>query len=208
MESRPAERPLTVEELGSMGRDEFVGVLGHVFENSPWVAERAWEKRPFGSLEELWSAMCEAVRTAGRERQLALIEAHPELGGRRLDKGELSASSADEQQRLGLHRLTPDQRSRLVELGAEYRRRFGFVCIVCVREHESVESVVDAIERRLGSTREAEAEANIEEICKIARFRLGIGAAPAAGRPPGIDPGSAPSIGTGPAPKETRSTPT
>jgi 2-oxo-4-hydroxy-4-carboxy-5-ureidoimidazoline decarboxylase len=182
MQSRPADRPPTVEELASMDRDEFVATVGHVFEDSPWVAEAAWEERPFASLEELWDAMCDVVRRAGRERQLALIEAHPELGGRALETGELSASSAGEQHTLGLHRLTAEQRSRLVGLGAEYRRRFGFRCIVCVREHESVESVVEAIERRLGSTPEAEVEANVDEICKIARFRLGIGVDPAPSR--------------------------
>jgi 2-oxo-4-hydroxy-4-carboxy-5-ureidoimidazoline decarboxylase len=167
-----------------MGHDEFVAALGDVFEDSPWVAEAVWQERPFASLEELWGAMCEVVRQAGPERRLALIEAHPELGGRALDTGELSASSAGEQQTLGLHRLTAEQRSRLMGLGAEYRRRFGFVCIVCVREHESVESVVEAIERRLGSTREAEVDANVDEICKIARFRLGIGVGPAARETP------------------------
>ena len=167
-----------------MNRDEFVAALGDVFEDSPWVAEAAWGSRPFASLEELWGAMCKVVRQARRERQLALIEAHPELGGRALDTGELSASSSGEQQTLGIHRLTAEQRSRLVGLGAEYRRRFGFVCIVCVREHQWVESVVAAIERRLGSTREAEVEANLDEICKIARFRLGIGVGPAARETP------------------------
>jgi 2-oxo-4-hydroxy-4-carboxy-5-ureidoimidazoline decarboxylase len=174
MDSRPSEL-VTVEELDSMGRDEFVAAFGHVFEDSPWVAERAWEERPFASLEEVWRGMCEVVREAGHERQLALIEAHPELAGRALDTGELSASSAGEQQTLRLHRLTAEQRSRLVGLSAEYKGRFGFLCIVCVREHESVESVVAAMERRLDSTREAEVEANLDEICKIARFRLGIG---------------------------------
>ena len=159
-----------------MDRDEFVAALGHVFEESPWVAEAAWEERPFASLEELWGAMCEVVRQAGPERRLALVEAHPELGG---GAGELSASSAGEQRTLGLHRLTAGQRSRLVGLGAEYRRRFGFVCIVCVREHESVESVLEAMERRLGSTPDAELETNLDEIFKIARFRLGIGVGPA-----------------------------
>jgi 2-oxo-4-hydroxy-4-carboxy-5-ureidoimidazoline decarboxylase len=182
MQARPAEGPPPPEQLNSMGRDEFVAALGHVFEDSPWVAEQAWEARPFGSTEELWRSMCGAVRRAAPERRLALIHAHPELAGRALERGELSASSEGEQHTVGLHRLTPGQRRRLTELSAEYRRRFGFVCIVCVREHGSVEGIVAAIERRLDGTREAELEASLGEIEKIARLRLGIGVDP--------DPGS------------------
>ena len=35
--------------------------LGLVFEDSPWVAERAWAKRPFSSVEELHAAMAAEV---------------------------------------------------------------------------------------------------------------------------------------------------
>jgi 2-oxo-4-hydroxy-4-carboxy-5-ureidoimidazoline decarboxylase len=163
-----------LDQLNSMDRDEFVSALDDVFEDSPWVAEEAWAARPFGSVEELWEAMCRVVDRAGAERQLALIHAHPDLAGPELEAGELSTSSASEQHTLGLHRLSSEQHTRLVGLSAEYRRRFGFLCIVCVRDHGSVDGIIAAIEGRLDSTREAEVAANLEEIAKIARHRLGL----------------------------------
>jgi 2-oxo-4-hydroxy-4-carboxy-5-ureidoimidazoline decarboxylase len=181
MNAPAVERPPSLEELNSAGRDEFVAALAHVFEDSPWVAEGAWEAHPFDSLEELWASMCDVVARAGEGRQLALIRAHPELAGRALEAGRLSTSSTSEQHALGLHRLTPEQSRRVASLSAEYRRRHGFLCIVCVREHDSVEGIVSAMERRLDGTREAEVAANLEEIGKIARYRLGIGSGPGSG---------------------------
>ena len=76
--SRPgsAVADLTLELLGRLGRSEFVGALGDVFEHSPWVAERAFDDRPFATVEALHAAMTRVVRDAPRDAQLALLRAH------------------------------------------------------------------------------------------------------------------------------------
>ena len=60
----------TVTEINSLARDEFVRIIGLVFEQSPWVAEAAWAKRPFASREALHAALCETVASAGADKQL------------------------------------------------------------------------------------------------------------------------------------------
>src|ERR1051325_1793008 len=42
-----------LEEVNALGEREFVERFGGVFEHSPWVAKRAWHKKPFGSLGAL-----------------------------------------------------------------------------------------------------------------------------------------------------------
>jgi 2-oxo-4-hydroxy-4-carboxy-5-ureidoimidazoline decarboxylase len=37
---------MTIAQINSFCREEFVERLGRVYENSPWVAERAWGRRP------------------------------------------------------------------------------------------------------------------------------------------------------------------
>src|SRR5262245_50590885 len=71
----------TVSKLNASEQQTFVRIVGPVFEHSPWIAEATWAKRPFGGLEELHSMLCETVRRAGVEKQLALICAHPDLVG-------------------------------------------------------------------------------------------------------------------------------
>ena len=67
--------------MNALGEREFVERLGGVFEHSPWVARRAWRKKPFRSLDALHAAMMQALAEAKKEEQLALVRAHPELAG-------------------------------------------------------------------------------------------------------------------------------
>ena len=118
-----------------MDREAFVARFGGVFEESPWIADAAWEARPFGSVEGLHAAMVRAVERAPRERRLALIRAHPDLAGKAAVAGELTPESTREQAAAGLDRLTPEQYERITGLTAAYRERFGFPFVVCAREH-------------------------------------------------------------------------
>ena len=162
---------MTLEEVSRLGRDEFVSQLGSVFERSPWVAERAWGSRPFEGFAELYGAMVGVVDEASRERQLALIRAHPDLAGKAAIAGELTPESSGEQASAGLDRLTPEEYEAFTEMNRAYRERFGFPMIVCVREHTK-ESILQNAESRLENSREKEVEIALGEIAKIARLRL------------------------------------
>jgi OHCU decarboxylase len=138
-----------------------------VFEGSPWVAERAWAGRPFGSVEALYGAMVDAVERAPREVQMALIRAHPDLAA----NVSLTDESEREQAAAGLDRLTPEQFDRITWLTAAYRARFGFPFIVCAREH-TPDTIIASAERRTESGAEEEEQTALAEIAKIARLRL------------------------------------
>jgi urate oxidase / 2-oxo-4-hydroxy-4-carboxy-5-ureidoimidazoline decarboxylase len=170
----------SLAELGRLDRDAFVAEVGFAFEASPWVAEAAWEDRPFGSVGELHAAMVGAVQAAPEERQLALIRAHPELAG----ADELTAASAAEQAGAGLDRQDGDERDRLRRAVAAYRERFGFPFVVCVREHTPA-GIVASAEERLSHTPAEERARALAEIAKIAALRLedrlGGGAVPETG---------------------------
>ncbi len=103
--------------------------LGWVFEDSPWVAERAWAQRPFASREELHAAMTAEVECATHDEQLALLRAHPDLGAR----ASMSAASAGEQAGAGLDRLTPEEFETLQQFNAAYREKFGFPFLYAVK---------------------------------------------------------------------------
>jgi OHCU decarboxylase len=162
---------MTLEEVNRLGRGEFVSRLGSVFESSPWVAERAWSSRPFGGFSELYGAMVAAVDEAPEERRMELIQAHPDLAGKAAVAGELTPESRGEQASAGLDRLTPEEYEAFTQMNVDYRRRFGFPMIVCVREHTK-ESILRNAASRLGNSREEEVEVALGEIAKIARLRL------------------------------------
>jgi 2-oxo-4-hydroxy-4-carboxy-5-ureidoimidazoline decarboxylase len=162
---------LTLDDLNAMDEDAFVAALDGVVEHSPWVARAARAGRPFASVADLRGALEAAMRAAPRDRQVALIRAHPELAGREARAGELTAESAGEQARVGLDRLTADELRRLQGLNADYRERFGFPFVVCVREHTK-DSILAWGTERLAHTADDEVAIALGEIAKIAGLRL------------------------------------
>jgi xanthine dehydrogenase D subunit len=155
----PAELALSLADLGAL------------FEHSPWVAETAWRRQPFGTVVDLHAALEAAIREAPRDRQLELIRAHPELAGREAEEGTLTRESTNEQSSAGLDRLTADELEALRRLNRSYRERFGFPLIVCVREHTK-DSIIAWGNARLEHSREQEIGVALGEITKISRLRL------------------------------------
>ena len=158
--------------MNALGEREFVKRFGGVFEHSPWVAERAWQARPFKSVEALHRAMMQAVSQAGREEQLALVRAHPELAGAEAKEGTLTVDSSSEQGRLGFIALTREEFQRMAQINARYREKFGFPCIVALRLHATRASVVAEMERRTSNDAATELKNALEQIGHITKGRL------------------------------------
>ncbi|MEJ8839641.1 hydantoinase/carbamoylase family amidase [Ramlibacter sp. AN1133] len=70
---------LSIEQLNQASREEFTALLEGTYEHSPWIASRAWERRPFKSIAALKLALVAAVRDSEREARLGLLRAHPDL---------------------------------------------------------------------------------------------------------------------------------
>jgi len=162
---------IVLEELNALAPREFVAALASVFEHSPWVPERIAGLRPFSSGIALHEAMCGAVMQADQSLQLALIRAHPELAGRAAIGGDLTSASMSEQRGAGLSACTPLEYERLQSLNAAYRQRFDFPFILAVKGH-TPQSVIATLERRSTNGRDDERIVALQEICRIARFRL------------------------------------
>jgi 2-oxo-4-hydroxy-4-carboxy-5-ureidoimidazoline decarboxylase len=173
----------TIAELNASDRARFVDAIGWVFEDSPWVAARTWDKRPFATLDGLHEAMTSVVSAASPEEQLALLRAHPDLGRVRLKAdttggvqapGSVQATSAAsqrEQAGAGLDALRRDELERLRALNAAYREKFGFPFVYAVKG-STTGDIVNALERRLTAMRDAEHQEALRQVYRIARFRL------------------------------------
>jgi 2-oxo-4-hydroxy-4-carboxy-5-ureidoimidazoline decarboxylase len=158
---------MTLPEVNACDRARFVEQIGWVFEHSPWIAERAWIRKPFASLDDLHRAMTEEVSAASPEEQLSLLRAHPDLGAR----AALSAASATEQAGAGLDHLTPEEFERLRRLNGAYRDKFGFPFLYAVKG-STKHDILKALEARLPASREREMAEALSQVARIARFRL------------------------------------
>ena len=161
---------ISMATVNALPREAFVARLGGIYEHSPWVAEGAWDARPFADLDALHGAMQAVVRAAPAARQQALIDAHPELLGR-LEAALLTESSRAEQAAAGLDRCTAGEKARMRELNARYRAKFGFPFVVAVRGLDWA-GIIARMERRLANDRDTERATALDEIGRIARLRL------------------------------------
>ncbi|MBZ5626296.1 MAG: 2-oxo-4-hydroxy-4-carboxy-5-ureidoimidazoline decarboxylase [Acidobacteriia bacterium] len=158
---------MTIGELNTLPLDRFVEQIGWVFEHSPWVAERAWKRRPFATPEALHAGMRDEVERATREEQLALLRAHPALGTRNL----VSAASQSEQAGAGLHQVTLEGAEYLERLNSDYHRKFGFPFIYAVKGSPPAD-ILFSLTVRLDGTPEEEFHEALYQVHRIAWFRL------------------------------------
>ena len=183
---------ISLSQVDHLSKNEFVEKFGRLFQGGNWIAEYAWQKRPFQSLYELRRAFQEAVFDAPPERQVELIQSYPDLG-RILRpeqtptrpkpaynayevmqipvEGLLSLESLRDQSSAGLDRLSPEEYESFSKLNKAYRDKFGFPLVVCVRENTK-ETILASGKDRLENTPAQERATALIEIAKIANLRL------------------------------------
>jgi len=165
------KKPFTFAQVNSFSREDFVCVIGPVFEDSPWVAEATWSGRPFKSLDQLHKALCKTVQNSSEDKQIDLIRAHPDLVGRAALAGALNPASTAEQASAGLNKLTEEEIVLFQKFNQSYRDKFGFPFVICARLNKK-EAILKGFEDRLGHSRKNEIKTALAEIEKIAYLRL------------------------------------
>ena len=158
---------LTLQMLNKASKEEFVELLGDLFEQSAWIAEKASHSLPFSSIQELYQHMVNIVKNATPEEKLQLIKAHPNLG----DKVQMSKDSSKEQRDAGLQDLTSEEYTNFLTLNHAYQAKFSFPFIMAVRGKDK-NQIYQALTKRMDHTKEKEFETALLEIYQIAWFRL------------------------------------
>lgn len=157
----------TIAEVNAMPLGTFTATYGDVAEHSAWVAEGAAGFRPFNSREAMIGAFSHVVDRASRDKQLALIRAHPDLA----TKARLTTDSTLEQQGAGLASLSEDEFARFTRLNDSYKAKFGFPFIFAVKG-ATKQQILTNFEERLRSSAEGEFTNAIVQVCRIFRFRI------------------------------------
>ena len=167
---------LSLDQLNAALPEAAAALLDGLYEHSPWIAQRALERRPFASLAQLKRAMVEVLHEAGRDAQLTLIRAHPELAGKAMVSRSLTAESTNEQTTSGLTNCTADEFARIQQLNADYNKKFGWPFILAVRGPRgaglSRREIVDTFARRLDNHPDFELAECLRNIHRIAEIRL------------------------------------
>ena len=166
----------TLDQLNAVSLDDACQMLDGLYEHTPWIAREALAQRPFASLAALKYAMTHVLARAGRDAQVALIRAHPELAGKAMVSQTLTAESTHEQSKAGLTQCTPEEFARIQQLNADYNAQFGWPFILAVRGPRGTglnkSQIMAAFERRLHGHPDFELAECIRNIHRIAEIRL------------------------------------
>ncbi|MBN2994015.1 2-oxo-4-hydroxy-4-carboxy-5-ureidoimidazoline decarboxylase [Pseudomonas cedrina subsp. fulgida] len=158
----------------SLSRDEFVAAFADIYEHSPWVAEKAFDLGQDASIDQietLHQRMSDILLSADHQSQLTLINAHPDLAGKAAVQGQLTQASTDEQAGAGIHHCTAEEFARFTELNEAYKTKFKFPFIMAVKGSNR-HQILAAFETRIHNSADAEFKCALDEINKIALFRL------------------------------------
>ena len=158
----------------ALGRAAFVARFGGIFEHSPWIAERAFDKG-LGPDQDtatgLHAALAAVFRAAAEEERLSVLKAHPDLAGKLAAAKRLTPESTAEQASAGLDALTDAERAAFTDLNTRYVETFGFPFIIAVRGLDKGQ-ILDEFRRRIGHDRATEFDAACKQVERIAALRL------------------------------------
>jgi 2-oxo-4-hydroxy-4-carboxy-5-ureidoimidazoline decarboxylase len=162
---------ISISQLNALECDEFAEILADIFEHSSWIPFRAWDNRPFTSVESLHAALVTIVEASTREEQLGLLKAHPQLAGKEAKSGELTELSNSEQAQVGMNSLNQSQLQEISRLNAAYYEKFGFPFIIAVRK-STRDDIFRIWKLRLENDLESEVKTCLEQVYIIAQLRL------------------------------------
>jgi len=152
-----------------LSKSEFIKVFANIFENAIWIAEELYNQKPFDNFEELSSKMLNIFETATKEKQLKILNAHPDLANK-TKISLLTPDSLKEQTSAGLDQCTKEEFSEFKKLNDTYKK-FGFPFILAVKEKTKIE-ILNNFRKRISSDPEIEFDEAVKQVKQIASLRL------------------------------------
>jgi len=160
--------------LEKCDHDQFIDLLGGIYEHSSWVAEQLFAEGITDAdniVEHLASRMKAIVDSTDDRAKLALLCAHPELAGKLAIAGDLTAESTAEQASAGLDKCTGAEFAQFSQLNAAYQDKFSHPFIIAVRGLTRSD-ILAAFQARIDNDPQTEFTTALAEVHKIARLRL------------------------------------
>ena len=156
-----------IKKINSLDKSEFLSIFGNVFEKSKWISEKAFDLKPFESLESFISKIIGIYENSDNKTILEILNLHPELA---IEK-KLTANSEAEQSKANLKECTPEEFNEFKRLNLSYRKKFNFPFIIAVKGKNKIE-ILNKFKERINNSSENEFLEAKNQVKKIATFRL------------------------------------
>ena len=157
----------SIEEVNQLSENDFVGTFGNVFEKTNWIANKAFNSKPYKSFNEFMTQIIKIYENSSKEDCLKIFNAHPELA---VEK-KLTEDSHKEQRSANLNRCNSEEFNEFKTLNIAYKSKFGFPFIIAVKGKNKNE-ILNNFRRRIKNEINLEFNEAKEQVKKIATFRL------------------------------------
>ena len=158
-----------INKINKLSQSEFTKVFANIFENAGWIAEELYKKKPFGDFKDLSSKMIAIFENTTKEKQLKILNAHPDLANK-TKIGLLTPDSLKEQTSAELDQCTEEEFNEFKKLNDTYKK-FGFPFILAVKEKTKIE-ILNNFRKRISSDPEIEFDEAVKQVKQIASLRL------------------------------------
>jgi len=157
----------SIEKVNQLSENDFISTFGNVFEKTNWIANKAFNSKPYKNFDEFVSIIIKIYENSSKEDCLKIFNAHPELA---VEK-KLTEDSHKEQRGANLNRCNNEEFSEFKNLNIEYRNKFGFPFIIAVKG-KSKNEILNNFRRRIKNEINLEFNEAKEQVKKIATFRI------------------------------------
>ena len=160
----------TIDKINKLSRSEFVEIFANIFEKTKWIAEKLYNQKPFDNFRDLSSKMLGIFETAGKETQLKILEAHPDLADK-VTVNLLTSNYWSEQSNAGLDQCSEEEFNEFKNLNKSYKQKYGFPFVIAVKGKNKIE-ILSEFKKRILNSIDAEFNEAIIQVGKIANLRL------------------------------------
>ena len=157
----------SIDKINQLSKNDFIDIFGNVFEKTYWIADKAFNMKPYKNLQELLSTIIEIYENSSKEECLKIFNAHPKLA---VEK-KLTEDSQKEQDNANLNQCNNKEFNEFQNLNIEYIKKFGFPFIIAVKGKNKDEILIN-FRKRIKNKINLEFEEAKKQVKKIAAFRL------------------------------------
>ncbi|XP_043929205.1 putative 2-oxo-4-hydroxy-4-carboxy-5-ureidoimidazoline decarboxylase [Protopterus annectens] len=162
---------MDIRDINSMNYESFLDVFGNVVEKCPVIVAAIWSRCPFLSVSDMESSIAEFIDSLPQSGKEGILRCHPDLAGRDLLSGKVTAESQGEQRQAGLASLSPGEMERMKQLNSHYKNKFGFPFVICARMSNKAQ-IFQELSVRVNNPPSQELLKGIEEVKKICHLRI------------------------------------
>ena len=158
---------ISIDKINQLTKNDFISIFGNIFEKTKWIADSAYNLKPYKSSGELSAMIMKIYENTTKENYLKIFNAHPELAV----ENRLTDDSKNEQNNSNLNQCTDEEFNEFKILNNKYKKKFGFPFIIAVKGKNKSE-ILDNFRKRTKNKINLEFKEAKEQVKKIASYRL------------------------------------